>query len=148
MTNESGQTVHVTMEGKSVAVAYILWFFIGIWSGAHRFYLGCKGTAIAQLLLFWGGILTLFFLFGIPLIIAGIWWIVDAFLIPSRAAEYNRSHGALVSGAVGFVSNAPAKNPENEELDTLERLYDLREKGVITDEEYTQRKGNVGRSPA
>ena len=37
-------------ERKSTAVTYVLWGFLGAF-GAHRFYLGETGTAVAQLIL-------------------------------------------------------------------------------------------------
>lgn len=69
---------------KSTAVSYLLWFFLGSF-GAHRFYLGRNSTAIGQLALFLLGFLTLM-LTWIPL---GIWWIVDAFLIPQMIEREN-----------------------------------------------------------
>ena len=68
---------------KSMAVAYLLWFFFGMWGG-HRFYNGKTGSAVAQLLLTIFGILLLF-VFGLGLLLlipVWIWMIVDAFLIP------------------------------------------------------------------
>jgi TM2 domain-containing membrane protein YozV len=58
----------VTNDGPSVAVAYLLWFFLGIVS-AHRFYLGYPGTAILQILSYF-------------IIIGFVWLLIDAFLIP------------------------------------------------------------------
>ena len=67
---------------KSSGVAYLLWFFLGGF-GAHRFYLGEVGTGAAQLGLWLGGLLLLIVGIGFFLWFAlGIWWIVDAFLIP------------------------------------------------------------------
>ena len=57
---------------KSVGAAYVLWFFLGL-LGAHRFYLGQTGTAIAQLILS---------ITVIGLIVSAVWVLVDAFLIP------------------------------------------------------------------
>ena len=62
---------------KSTGASYLLWFFLG-WFGAHRFYLGQTGTAVAQLLLGLLGWIPLF----IGWAILSIWWIIDAFLIP------------------------------------------------------------------
>lgn len=58
----------VTNEAPSVGAAYLLWFFLGIFS-AHRFYLGRPGTALLQILSY--------FVF-----IGFLWWLIDAFLIP------------------------------------------------------------------
>ncbi|MEO3386044.1 TM2 domain-containing protein [Mesorhizobium sp. CAU 1741] len=64
----------VANEQKSAAVAYALWFFLGLFS-AHRFYLGRPGTAILQ-------ILSYFILVGF------VWFIIDAFLIPSMVDQH------------------------------------------------------------
>ncbi|HEY3797741.1 MAG TPA: TM2 domain-containing protein [Caulobacteraceae bacterium] len=71
----------VTNDGPSTGVAYLLWFFLGL-LGAHRFYLGRTGSAVAQLLisLFLGWII-------IGLVINGVWLIVDAFLIPDMLRQ-------------------------------------------------------------
>ena len=66
-------------ERNSTAVAYLLWFVVGVFGG-HRFYVGRKGSAIAML------ILGLTF---VGLIITGIWALVDAFLIPGMIREAN-----------------------------------------------------------
>ena len=58
----------VTNDGKSVAVAFLLWLFLGVFS-AHRFYLRRPGTAILQILLN-------------CILIGLIWVLIDAFLIP------------------------------------------------------------------
>lgn len=74
---------------KSVGVAYLLWVFLGGF-GAHRFYLGQSGTGAAMLILCLVGIVTSLILVGILLLIPlWIWIIVDAFLIPGMARDYN-----------------------------------------------------------
>ena len=67
---------------KSTGVAYLLWFFVSGF-GAHRFYLGKTGTAVAQLIITVIGCFTIF-----PLIITGLWLLVDAFLIPGIIQEH------------------------------------------------------------
>ena len=57
---------------KSTLVAYLLWFFFGV----YYFYLGKPGLNFA----FW---LSLLFLLGI------LWWLVDLFRIPGMINEYN-----------------------------------------------------------
>ncbi|AYJ87641.1 TM2 domain-containing protein [Sphingomonas paeninsulae] len=58
----------VTNEGASVAVAYLLWLFLGLVS-AHRFYLGRPASAIMQILSYF-------------IVIGFIWLLIDGFLIP------------------------------------------------------------------
>jgi len=70
----------VKNQGKNMVVAYVLWYFLGI-VGGHRFYLGKKGSAIAQLIL----TLTL-----IGAVITAIWWLVDAFLVHTWVKDHNR----------------------------------------------------------
>lgn len=70
---------------KSIGVAYLLWFFLGM-LGAHRFYLGRTGTGITILVLtIASSILSFigigFFIFLIP----AVWVFIDLFLIPGMA---------------------------------------------------------------
>ena len=55
----------------------MLWFFLGGF-GAHRFYLGRTASGIGQLLLLLLGWIPLF----AGWFVLGIWWLIDAFLIP------------------------------------------------------------------
>lgn len=78
-------------EKKSSGISYLLWFFLGGF-GAHRFYLGRTQSAIAMLVIYVLSILLLFVGVGIiGLAAIGIWWIVDAFLIPGMAREINQA---------------------------------------------------------
>lgn len=105
----------VTNDAKSMGVAYILALFLGGF-GAHRFYLGRTGSAVAQLVLFILGWLTLgLFVGAFFLLIVGIWVIVDLFLIPGmitsdKAALRDRIARELeaMSGA-SFSSGTPAE---------------------------------------
>lgn len=52
--------------GKSVGVAYVLWFFLGV-IGVHQFYLGKTGRGISYIFtLGWVGIGLLIDLFTLP----------------------------------------------------------------------------------
>jgi TM2 domain-containing membrane protein YozV len=64
---------------KTPVVAYLLWFFLGLFGG-HNFYLKRTGVAVAQLILS----LTL-----VGMVITVIWVIVDAFLIPGFVRDQN-----------------------------------------------------------
>jgi TM2 domain-containing membrane protein YozV len=83
----------VTNEGPSVVVAYLFWFFLGIFS-AHRFYLGRAGTAILQILLFF-------------VLIGFVWLFVDVFLIPgmvrSKQQELRQRLAYQLNGQFGLA---------------------------------------------
>lgn len=66
-------------QGKNMVVAYILWYFLGIFGG-HRFYMGKTGSAVAQLILS---------LTVIGMIVTTVWWIVDAFLLHTWVRDHN-----------------------------------------------------------
>lgn len=70
----------VKNRGKSMVVTYLLWYFLGL-LGAHRFYMGRTGSAIAQLVLS---------ITVIGLIATSIWWIVDAFLAHQWVKDKNQ----------------------------------------------------------
>lgn len=69
----------VRSQGKSMVVAYVLLIFLGGF-GAHRFYLGRTGSAIAQLIL----TITV-----IGAIVSIIWVLVDLFLTHTMVNEKN-----------------------------------------------------------
>lgn len=62
---------------KSTGATYLLWFFLGTF-GAHRFYLGRISSGVGMLMLALLGWLPLF----LGWVALGIWWLIDAFLIP------------------------------------------------------------------
>ena len=108
---------------KSTGAAYLLWFFLGSF-GAHRFYLGQTGTAIAQLLLL--------FLGWIPLFIGwaalGIWLLVDAFLIPGLIEQQNMKlvqslTGQPISGPSNQGPRTPAHIKPSEDDHDSDRAY-------------------------
>lgn len=58
---------------KRKAIAYGLWLVLGLF-GAHRIYLDRVWTGVAMLLTAGG---------------AGVWWLMDAFLLPDMVSRYN-----------------------------------------------------------
>lgn len=70
----------VRNQGKSMLVAYLLWFFLGGF-GAHRFYMKKTGSAVAQLIL----TITV-----IGAIVSCIWVLIDAFLLHGMVREENQ----------------------------------------------------------
>jgi len=87
----------VANDGKSLVVAYILWIFFG-GLGGHRFYLGRIASGVVLLALTVIGGATLFVYVGIPmLLIAALWAILDAFLIPGMVrSERDRLRNRLM----------------------------------------------------
>lgn len=91
-----GPVAGYQMPPKSLALAYVLWFFFG-GLGVHRFYLGRTGTGIAQLMMaLIGGVLTLILIGWFVLAAEGIWLLVDLFLMPAIAREENARRGYAV----------------------------------------------------
>ncbi|MGD9918911.1 MAG: TM2 domain-containing protein [Paenirhodobacter sp.] len=77
----------IANETPSALVAYLLWFFLGFF-GAHRFYLGRWVSGLMMLVLFGIGSALTFLLVGyIPLALVGLWWLIDALMIPSMIAS-------------------------------------------------------------
>jgi TM2 domain-containing membrane protein YozV len=66
---------------KTALVAYLLWLFLGL-LGAHNFYLGRTGIAVAQLIIS---------LTVVGLVITVVWVLVDAFLIPGWIRQRNNA---------------------------------------------------------
>jgi TM2 domain-containing membrane protein YozV len=64
---------------KTAVVAYILWFFVGLFGG-HNFYLKRTGVAVVQLIL----TITI-----VGMAITIFWVLVDAFLIPGWVRNQN-----------------------------------------------------------
>lgn len=79
------------IEKKSLLVAYLLWFFLG-YVGAHRFYLG-ESLSGFVMLAFSAAVLLLtlvsFGVLGFLWALVGLWWLIDALLIPGIAAGRN-----------------------------------------------------------
>jgi TM2 domain-containing membrane protein YozV len=74
---------------RSALIAYILWFFLG-WFGVHRFYLGRAISAVIMLVLLGISWVLHFVLIGfLGFAIIGLWWLIDALLIPGMTRDYN-----------------------------------------------------------
>jgi TM2 domain-containing membrane protein YozV len=71
------------IEKKSLLATYVLWFFLG-YVGAHRFYLGRPLSGFVMLALSAVTLLLTMVSFGV-----GLWWLIDALLIPGMAARRN-----------------------------------------------------------
>lgn len=74
---------------KSMLVAYLLWWFLGMFGG-HRFYMGKIGSGLALLLISVFSFLLMAVLIGfVTIFISFTWWLIDAFLIPGMVRDWN-----------------------------------------------------------
>lgn len=75
---------------KSVLAGYAIWFFLGLF-GLHRMYLGRWTSGMAMLVLHGISWLTWWIAIGIVgFAILGLWWLIDALLIPGMARRANQ----------------------------------------------------------
>jgi len=82
---------------KSPVVAYLFWWFTGSFGG-HRFYLGRTGSAVAMLTITLLSIPLMFLLIGFfTFMVVAVWLIVDAFLIPGMAREFNNQLATMLA---------------------------------------------------
>ncbi|MFO1039925.1 MAG: TM2 domain-containing protein [Geminicoccaceae bacterium] len=82
-------TLRYDANKKSALLAYVLWFFLGLF-GVHRFYLGRWMSGLAMLVLHGLSWLTYVILIGwIGFGLLGLWWLIDALLIPGMTRSYN-----------------------------------------------------------
>ena len=88
-SNDAAMMMRYDANKKSALLAYLLLFVLGGF-GAHRFYLGRTGSAVAMLVIWLLSWLLLAVVIGVfGLIAVGIWLIVDAFLIPGMTEAFN-----------------------------------------------------------
>ncbi|WP_290588214.1 TM2 domain-containing protein [Alicyclobacillus sp.] len=73
------------MHRRSVALAYVLWFFLG-YLGIHRMYCGRVSSGVLMLACTVIGCLTFpIFVGHVLLFIVGVWWLIDLFLTAGMA---------------------------------------------------------------
>ena len=138
---ENSRTLSIQVEGKNMVIAYVLWWFLG-WAGIHRFYLGKTKSGAIQLGLFILGWATVVVFIGFVFLgVLGIWWLLDAYYVQKYVSEYNTNAGLEVSSfTFNTRNNTPDTQTRQSNLDELERLHDLLEKGVISQEEFDAKK--------
>ena len=102
--------------------------------GIHRFYLDRVKSGLLQIALLALGWIPFF----IGWIVLGIWWLLDAYFVYRYVNDYNSSHGDSEMS----INVRTTASPESE-LDYIERLHSLFQKGIITEDEYNQRRAAV-----
>ncbi len=104
---------------KSRLVALLLVLFLGC-LGIHRFYVGKIGT----------GLLMLFTLGGL-----GIWTLIDFIMIAT--GNFKDKNGLLI---VGWSKDGSNVASATDNISSLEKLASLKERGMISDEEFAAKK--------
>ena len=121
---------------KSKTTAYLLWFFFGL-LGFHKFYLGKVGVGILY-----------FFTLGIFF----IGWFIDLFTLGTQVDTYNalamgRANGSSVNNNMNnnnVVVNVPSHGNNGFTItDQLHKLAELKEKGVLTEDEFNNQKAKL-----
>ena len=121
---------------KSLIVAYILWLFLGGF-GAHRFYFKKNGSAITMLVLWLLGSCTLLFYVGDVLLFAlGIWWIIDAFLIPGWGKESIRD---LEKQSIAEILISRNNNSTDQQNSTSQKFQNINKNNSF----YTKSENSI-----
>jgi hypothetical protein len=111
------------MREKELWVAYVLWFFCGLW-GIHKFYLGKIGMGILY-------ILTCGFFF--------IGWFIDLFTLPSQVERYNLRE--LVKANNRYQNYQNQSNAQNRMENFVRKARRMEQRlrnieDIVTSEEY------------
>ncbi|MCR9070842.1 MAG: TM2 domain-containing protein [Alphaproteobacteria bacterium] len=97
---DAERIMHYDANKKSMLIAYLLWFFLGVPFAVHRFYLGDVKSALVMLGMWivFGAVSTLTLGVGsVLLIVPGLWWLLDMFLIPGIVRRKNNDLITMLS---------------------------------------------------
>jgi len=87
--SETAKMMVYDAKKKSTGVAYLLWFLLG-GIGAHRFYVNRTTSGVIYLVLQVIGWSTVAAGLGVLAFgVIGIWWLIDAFLVPGMVRSNN-----------------------------------------------------------
>ena len=117
---------------KDFLLTMLLCFFLG-GLGIHRFFVGKTGTGILMLITF-GGL--------------GIWWLIDLIMIAigsftdieGRAITYQSANTANTAQSTRVPEKVVEAPPATDLPAEIEKLADLKDKGIITEDEFQQKK--------
>ena len=124
----------LNIANKSIGIALLLWLFLGF-LGGHRFYMGDYKYGRWQLILSIIGLILTVVMIGWLILIGVVAWVLYDLVVIFRFFE---------GQPVGVIS-LRKKSTESEEsnLDSLLKLHNLHEKGVLDKAEYEDRKSKI-----
>lgn len=111
------------MREKELGIAYLLWFFCGLW-GVHKFYLEKYGMGVLYLL-------TCGFFF--------IGWFIDLFTLPSQVDRYNLKEQVMVNNHYYHYQSQPYDRDNMDRVILKTRRMEQRLRNIediVTSEEY------------
>lgn len=79
------------------------------------------------------------------LMIFGIWWLLDVYFTQAIVAEVNAKLGIGTNTGLIYTSTTTSQGDSSNKakLEELEKLFELKEKGIITEEEYQNRRKDL-----
>ena len=133
-SSSSHQTAKSNVQSvKNKTTAALLAFFLG-GLGIHQFYLGNGSKGVLYLLFCWT---------GIPLILA----LIDLIILLTTSEEvFNRKYNSVYQpqSTQNITINTPALNSHGISVaDELDKLSDLKTRGIITEDEFTFQKKKI-----
>ena len=131
-STQTGYKGYQEPSDKDFLPTMLLCFFLG-GLGIHRFFVGKTGTGILMLITF-GGL--------------GIWWLIDLIMIAigsftdieGRAITYQSANTANTAQSTRVPEKVVEAPPATDLPAEIEKLADLKDKGIITEDEFQQKK--------
>ena len=136
---------------KDFVTTLLICIFLG-GLGGHRFFVGKEETAIAMLVMpIVAALIFEFLAFGLGILLFavwGVWYLFDLLQIVTSSFEDNEGRVIAYQAAVTantspstHVSEKVVEAPPARDIPAeIEKLADLKDKGIITDEEFQQKK--------
>ena len=136
---------------KDFVTTLLICIFLG-GLGGHRFFVGKEETAIAMLVMpIVAALIFEFLAFGLGILLFavwGVWYLFDLLQIVTSSFEDNEgrviAYQAAVTANTAPSTHVPEKvveaPPAKDIPAEIEKLADLKDKGIITDEEFQQKK--------
>lgn len=127
---------------KSKTTAILLCLFLGGF-GAHRFYLGQSGVGLMYLIFCWTLIPALLALIDfIRLLLMSDEEFNQKYNLTSIILRAQQSSPNVTNGNTVAI-NMGTQNAPSSACDEVKKLYELKEKGIITQEEFELKKKTV-----